>query len=81
MAWIETTPPDRAVGALKVQYDAAIRRAGRVFNIVRLMSPNPAVLRESMAIYRTLMFAESPLCRALRELIATVVSRANHCHY
>jgi len=81
MAWIKTTPPDEATGALKVQYDAAIRRAGRVFSILRIMSPNPAALRDSVSFYRTLMFDESPLCRALREFIATVVSRANHCHY
>ena len=81
MAWIKTIAPEDASGPLKEQYDAAIRRAGRVFNIVRLMSLNPAALREAMTFYRTLMFAEGPLCRALRELIATVVSRANHCHY
>jgi alkylhydroperoxidase family enzyme len=81
MAWIKTIPPAEATGALKTQYDAAIRRAGRVYNILRIMSPNPAVLRDAIAFYRTLMYEESPLCRALRELIATVVSRANHCHY
>ena len=81
MAWIDTTPPQRATGLLRQEYDAAIARAGRIYNIVRIMSPNPAALRESMAFYRTLMFGPSPLTRALRELLAVVVSRANNCHY
>ncbi len=81
MAWIETTSAGEATGELKRMYDAAIRRAGRVYNIVRVMSPNPAVLRASMGIYREIMFGESPLPRGLRELIATIVSRINNCHY
>jgi len=34
-----------------------------------------------MAFYRTLMFGPSGLSRAMRELIAVVVSRANRCEY
>lgn len=81
MAWIDTVSPEDADGPLKQMYDAAIQRAGRVYNIVRVMSPNPAVLRASLAFYREIMFGESPLPRGLRELIATVVSRFNNCHY
>ena len=81
MSWIETVAVNEAAGELKTYYDAAIQRAGRVYNIVRIMSPNPAVLQASMAFYRATMFGPSPLSRALREFIATVVSRANHCHY
>lgn len=81
MAWIKTIGVDEATGSLKAIYDAAIKRAGRVFGIVGVMSPNPAVLRASMGFYRAIMFGESPLSRAQRELLATVVSRANTCHY
>ncbi len=81
MAWIETVSTEEADGALRKMYDAAIQQAGRVYNIVRVMSPNPAVLRASIGFYREIMFGESPLPRALRELIATVVSRFNNCHY
>ncbi|HKQ50037.1 MAG TPA: carboxymuconolactone decarboxylase family protein [Phycisphaerae bacterium] len=81
MAWIDTIAADDARGPLKQHYDDAIRRAGRVYNIVRLMSPNPAVLKASMDLYLALMYGPSPLSRAQRELLATVVSRANRCRY
>jgi uncharacterized peroxidase-related enzyme len=81
MPWIRVVQDEEADGPLKTQFEAAVKRAGRVYNIVRLMSPNPAVLRDSMALYRSTMFGESPLSRAQRELLAVVVSRANGCHY
>lgn len=70
-----------ATGALKAEYDAAVVRAGKVFNIVRSMSLRPAVLSRSMELYRAIMFEPSGLSRAERELLATVVSRANECFY
>ncbi len=72
---------DEATGVLAEEYDAALGRAGKVFNIVKAMSLRPAVLRESMRLYREVMFGESPLSRQERELLATVVSRANECFY
>lgn len=81
MTWIKTVSDEEATGGLKRYYEAAAERAGRVFNIVRAMSPNPPVLRASMGIYQAIMFGESPLPRGLRELLATVVSRINLCHY
>jgi len=72
---------DEATGVLKEEYDAAIGRAGKVFNIVRSMSLRPDVLRRSMQLYREVMFGTSGLTRQERELLATVVSRANDCHY
>ena len=62
-------------------YAEARSRAGKVFNIVKVMSLAPRQLRVSMAIYREVMFGESPLTRPQREMIAVVVSRANDCHY
>ncbi len=79
--WIQTIPVPKATGALKRIYDSAKQRAGRVFNIVQAMSLSPRVLRSSMGFYREVMFAEEGLSRRQRELIAVVVSRANHCHY
>jgi alkylhydroperoxidase family enzyme len=52
-----------------------------VFNIVKAMSPRPDVLRRSMQLYREIMFGSSGLSRQERELLATVVSRENDCHY
>lgn len=58
-----------------------MRRAGRVWNIVQVMSLSPATLRASMVQYSTLMFGESPLSRVQRELLATVVSAELECFY
>jgi len=70
-----------AEGLLKEEYDAAVERAGKVFNILKAMSLRPAVLRASIALYREIMFGESGLTRQERELLATVASAEQSCHY
>jgi uncharacterized peroxidase-related enzyme len=72
---------DEATGELREEYDAAIERAGKVFNIVKAMSLRAPVLRAAMGLYREIMFGPSELSRAERELLAVVVSNANTCHY
>ena len=81
MAHIRLIEVDEATGELRVEYDAAIRRAGKVFNIVKAMSLRPRALRAAMDLYREVMFGPSELSRAERELLAVVVSCANDCHY
>lgn len=78
---IRLTEPDEATGLLAAEYDAAIGRAGKIFNIVKAMSPRPETLEASMGMYKTIMFGPSSLSRVERELLATVTSRANDCHY
>jgi uncharacterized peroxidase-related enzyme len=70
-----------ATGELREEYDAAVQRAGKVFNIVKAMSLRPPVLHAAMGLYREVMFGRSDLTRAERELLAVVVSCANDCHY
>ncbi len=81
MPFLKLIDPDDARGLLKEEYDAAIARAGKVFNVVRAMSLRPGVLRRSMQLYREIMFGHSGLTRQERELLAVVVSRENDCHY
>ncbi|MEE2710758.1 MAG: peroxidase [Gemmatimonadota bacterium] len=81
MAWIKTIDEKEAEGSLKRQYDAAIKRAGKVFGIVKIMSQNAETMRSSMGLYMAAMLGESPLSRPHREMLATVVSEANGCHY
>ena len=81
MAWIQTVPESEAAGSLAAQYQAAAKRAGRIFNILKIQSLKPATLKESMNLYIATMHAGSGLSRAEREMIATVVSKANGCHY
>jgi alkylhydroperoxidase family enzyme len=81
VAHLRLTEVDEATGLLKEEYDAAVGRAGKVFNIVKAMSLRPGVLRRSIELYREVMFGPSGLSRRERELLATVVSRVNECHY
>ena len=81
MAHLRLIEVDEATGLLKEEYDAAVGRAGKVFNIVKAMSLNAGTLRASMDLYGAIMFGPSELSRAERELLAVVVSCTNDCHY
>ncbi len=81
MAFIHIIGEDDATGLLRREYDTAIERAGRVFNVLKIQSPRPRVLRAGVALYSQIMHGESALTRAEREMIAVVVSQANDCHY
>lgn len=81
MPWIEQIPVTEATGLLKREFDKAIKRAGRVWNIVHIMSLNPLVMKTSMDQYGAIMQGRSPLSRAQREMLATVVSVERNCRY
>ncbi|MCZ6916855.1 MAG: hypothetical protein O7I93_08765 [Gemmatimonadetes bacterium] len=81
MSWITEIGPEEATGLLKKELDRAVARAGRVWNIVQVMSVNPAVLRSSMDHYIAIMRGPSPLTRFQRELLGTVVSAELRCRY
>lgn len=81
MAYIRLIDEGEAQGLLAEEYDAAVERAGKVFNILKAMSLRPGVLRASMELYKEIMFGESGLSRSERELLATVTSAEQSCHY
>jgi uncharacterized peroxidase-related enzyme len=81
MPWIKVISLEEARGALKKEYEAALKRAGRIWHIVSIMSQNPRALKSSMDFYSAIMFGRSPLSRSRRELLAVVVSAVNHCLY
>ena len=81
MAFVKRVRHDRAKGLLKKIYGGGVKRAGKVFHILDVQSLRPEALRDGMAFYVTVMKGPSELSRARRELIATVVSAANACHY
>ena len=81
MAYIDLVDLENADGMLKAEYEKGIQRAGKVYNILKIMSRSPAALRDSMKMYLTIMHGKSDLSRAQREMIATVVSQINQCHY
>jgi uncharacterized peroxidase-related enzyme len=81
MPYIRLVEEGEAEGLLRDDYEAAVERAGKVFNILKAMSLRPGVLRASMALYREIMFGESGLSRKERELLATVASAEQGCRY
>ncbi len=81
MPYIKQITIDQASGLLKKELEKAIARAGRVWNIVQIMSLNGRVMKSAMEMYGATMFAPSPLSRQQREMLAVVVSKANHCVY
>ncbi len=81
MPWIEVISLKNAKRALKKEYEIALSRAGRIWNIVSIMSQNPRALKSSMDFYGTIMMGKSPLSRSQREMLAVIVSNVNHCLY
>lgn len=81
MPFIRTVALEEATGFVKKQYDAALSRAGRIWNIVSIMSLNPMTMKTSMDFYGSVMKARGQLTRAQREMLAVVVSVENHCLY
>ena len=81
MAFIDIVDENQADGLLAGIYDAARKRAGRVYNILKIQSQNASALQAMLDLYAAAVRGESPLTRAQREMLAVVVSRANNCHY
>lgn len=81
-AWISTVSEAEATGDLKRAYRrAGDPGSGNVDHIMKIHSLNPASLLDHLHLYKTLMFAESPLILAQREMIGVVVSAINRCEY
>jgi hypothetical protein len=81
MAWISKITVEDATGHVRREYDMAMKRAGYVAEILQLMSLDGAILRNSMNIYKAIMFGPGTVTRSEREAMATMVSSANNCHY
>jgi alkylhydroperoxidase family enzyme len=81
MPYVDPIAPADADGTLAREYEAALRRAGRIWNIVSIQSRTPEALKESMRMYVTLMHRPGALSRSLREMLAVVTSQTNDCHY
>jgi uncharacterized peroxidase-related enzyme len=81
MSWIGQVDEDDAGDDLKNVYEETRNKRGKVANILKAHSLNPAAMRDHLRLYSTLMFGESSLPRIDRELLALVVSNANGCDY
>ena len=81
MALIEVIEPENADGELKEVYDGILASRGQLAEVHKIQSLNPKSIVNHMDLYMTLMYGKSPIKRALREMMAVVVSRANNCEY
>jgi len=81
MSWINEVELDDAGGKLQEIYADLIAKRGKVSNILKVHSLNPAAMGNHLDLYMTLMFGKSGLSRSEREAIAVVVSATNECAY
>jgi len=81
VAWINVVPEKEASAELKAAYDHVAGTRGRVANIMKIHSVSPKAMLAHLQLYVELMFGESELTRAEREMLAVAVSSANGCHY
>ena len=81
MAFIKYIEFDEASDKLKDVYKKFGGPTNIPANIVRIAGFNPQAMEKHIEFYRSIMFGKSPLSRDQREMIATVVSVINKCHY
>jgi uncharacterized peroxidase-related enzyme len=81
MSWIKEIEVSEADGKLAEMYAQLLKQRGKVSNILKVHSLNPAALEGHLELYMTLMFGKSGLSRLEREAIAVVVSASNDCAY
>jgi uncharacterized peroxidase-related enzyme len=81
MAFIDIIEPENATGSLKEIYDDLKKKRGKLAQIHKIQSLNPETITAHMDLYMSVMFSQSPLSRAQREMMAVVVSAANDCEY
>ncbi len=81
MAWIRTIPDDQAEGRLADAYRGFRERLGIVPNIMQAFSLRPELTELFGRVATTVTFGGSRLTRVQEEMIATVVSSINRCHY
>jgi len=66
---------------LQEVFQKCVDKLGFVPNVLAAYSLRPNKLRNFMAMYNELMLAPSRLSKLEREMVAVVVSSANHCYY
>jgi len=81
MAWIKELSRN-GNSKLKQIYEDAEKRSGKpVANVLKVHSVNPDVLEIHMKLYERIMFGDSKLSQAEREMIGVIVSKSNECPY
>ena len=73
--------PESMDADLLAYFDKCQEKLGLIPNVLRAYAARPKKLRTFIALYNELMLGESSLSKLEREMIAVVVSSANHCYY
>lgn len=81
MPRIKTIKYHEASGRLKEIYDELIDRRGRLADVHTIQSLRPESIVKHIDLYMEIMFSQSLLTRAEREMMAVVVSACNNCDY
>lgn len=81
MAFIDIIEPEEATGSLKQIYSELKKKRGKLAQVHKIQSLKPESITAHMDLYMSVMFSQSPLSRAQREMMAVVVSAANDCEY
>lgn len=81
MSWIEQIEAAEAEGELGELFARLEQKRGKISNILKVHSLNPAALEKHLDLYMTLMFGQSGLSRLEREAVGVVVSATNECDY
>ncbi len=81
MAWIKEVNRNENLKLKQIYEDAEKRTNEAVANVLKAHSVNPDVLEIHMKLYERIMFGESELSQAEREMIGVIVSKSNECPY
>lgn len=81
MPYIDVIQPEYAEGELKEIYNDLAKSRGKIAEVHKIQSLNPASIVNHMDLYMTIMFGKSPLRRVHREMMAVIVSISNKCQY
>ena len=81
MSWIKMISYDESEGELREIFEPLQYEPGKIDHIIQIHSLLPSTMTSHHTYYRDIMFGRSSLSRKERELVATVVSIANECHY
>lgn len=81
MSWIKTVDRPNGDAPLRDAFDKIRESRGKVSNIMKAQSLFPCAMEHHLDLYQCLMFGETSLQSAEREMIALVVSASNNCAY
>lgn len=73
--------PDTLDDDMQAYFKVCEEKLGLVPNVLRTYSVNQEKLRAFSRLYNALMLGASKLSKLEREMVAVVVSSANHCYY